>query len=83
MEPLHQEGQLRDPALAGGAQRVRQACQSRDLEEDGEGGGLQGQEDLAEYERAFQVMVVVFVMVMMVACDGDGDDVFDGDDGGA
>ena len=43
---------------------------------------MQGQEDLAEYERAFQVMVV-FVMVMMVACDGDGDDVFDGDDGGA
>ena len=79
MEPLHQEGQLRDSALAGGAQRVRQACQSRDLEEDGEGGGLQGQEDLAEYERAFQVMVVVFVMV---ACDGDGDGVFDGDDGG-
>ena len=28
---------------------------------------MQGQEDLAEYERAFQVMVVVFVMVMMVA----------------
>ena len=53
--------------MAGGAQRVWQACQSRDLEEDGEGGGLQGQEDLAEYERAFQVMVVVFVMVMMVA----------------
>ena len=43
---------------------------------------MQGQEDLAEYERAFQVMVVVFVMVMMVACDGDGDGVFDGDDGG-
>ena len=64
--------------MAGGAQRVRQACQSRDLEEDGEGGGLQGQEDLAEYERAFQVMVVF----VMVACDGDGDGVFDGDDGG-
>ena len=43
---------------------------------------MQGQEDLAEYERAFQVKVVVFVMVMMVACDGDGDGVFDGDDGG-
>ena len=40
---------------------------------------MQGQEDLAEDERAFQVMVVVFVMV---ACDGDGDGVFDGDDGG-
>ena len=40
---------------------------------------MQGQEDLAEYERAFQVMVVVF---LMVACDGDGYGVFDGDDGG-
>ena len=44
---------------------------------------MQGQEDLAEYERAFQVMVVEFLVVMMVACDGDGDGVFDGDDGGA
>ena len=35
------------------------------MEENGEGGSLQGQEDMAEHERPFQVLIVMMTMLMM------------------